>query len=780
MDCLQVFSCTDTQVSDLSPLRKTISLETLRCGKTSVIDLSPVNKLSKLSEVKFQNTNIRDLLPLSQLKNLSVIECSSTLVSTLEPIKEQIQKNSLDISLKDCPLISPPIEFAESGNKAINEYFDQIGIDSEPLNQTKVIFLGDGGSGKTSLIKRLRNEVFDESEGQTHGIQIHSVDFNTGFDSISARLWDFGGQEVMHATHQFFLSQRCIYVLLLNSRTDEKAEYWLKHANSFGGNSPVLVVLNKIDENPSFEVDRKRLSSKYKQIKGFHRVSCKTDEGLGELQEALREQFLLSDTRRTPFPTTWSAVKNHFLNMQDTFIESSEFRKVCQALGVDKKFSQDVLLQFLHDLGIVINFKKLKQFDTQILDPVWLTNGVYRIINSPLITENKGLLQESEFDDVISKSELSTNPDGTKYQYPPSKQLYIVRVMQEFELCFPLNHEQYIVPQLLPVQEADFEFEGATLHFIVNFPDFLPDSIFIRLMVKLHDYIKDDLRWRSGMILSKPLVFDAVARVRADKEDRKIEIDVCGKEPRRFLKFIRVTLQEIIDDFPQLNYEEMVPLPKTDELVPYLRLVGMEEAGVEHHFVLDTKENIKVSSLLDGIEDSEMRSEVNQTIVKAFISYSHEDKEHLKELRKALSPLERLNKLEIWDDRSIDGGDDWESEIFQKLRDSDIVLCLVSASFVKSDFCHERELEQALKDHQSGKQIVVPIQLRECNWDSLPIAKLQGLPGDWIQNSDNTDRALTLVSKELEEIIHKIQEKRVRAKHGIGNPSHSGREEGGQ
>lgn len=265
---------------------------------------------------------ILDLSPLADNGNLTGLNCSNNPISDLSPLLPLLRKgipvywnswgNEEDICVENCPLVIPPVEFAQEGNKAALEYFDQLGNDRTPLNEIKVIFLGDGAAGKTSLVKRLRSEDFDPKESQTHGIRIRKTAFQVGEETILANIWDFGGQEVMHATHQFFLSRRCIYVLVLNSRTDEKAEYWLKHASSFGGDSPVLVVLNKMDENPGYDVNRKQLLTKYPQIEGFFKVSCKDNKGVEEFKDALAEQIARSDTRRTPFPKSWAAVKDYF------------------------------------------------------------------------------------------------------------------------------------------------------------------------------------------------------------------------------------------------------------------------------------------------------------------------------------------------------------------------------------------------------------------------------------------------------------------------------------
>ncbi|MFN0014277.1 MAG: GTP-binding protein [Saprospiraceae bacterium] len=245
------------------------------------------------------------------------------------------------IYVHNCLLICPPAEVAQESPQAVRDYFEELGDDGRTLNEVKIVFLGEASAGKTSLVKRLMGENFDSKESQTHGIRIRRAPFvmDDG-DTVTAHLWDFGGQEVMHATHQFFLSRRSIYVLLLNSRNDDQAEKWLKHAAGLGGRSPVLVVLNKVDENPSFEVNRKTLSEKYPQIRDYFRVSAKSGAGMDALREALRREIDRADTRRTPFPPHWLAVKEHFFNMQADYIESAEYRAVCEEKGLTRTFSQ--------------------------------------------------------------------------------------------------------------------------------------------------------------------------------------------------------------------------------------------------------------------------------------------------------------------------------------------------------------------------------------------------------------------------------------------------------
>lgn len=770
-----------TEIGNLTPLADISNLLRLDCSFSRIRNLTPLACLINLQALGCRSSQISDLTPLTDLKKLRRMDFGFTELSDLSPLLGLIQNridvywNSNDfyasdsgIYINSCPLICPPVEIARDSPQAVRDYFEELGDDGERLNEVKVIFLGEASAGKTSLVKRLMNEAFDSRESQTHGIRIRQASFDmSDGEQVTAHLWDFGGQEVMHATHQFFLSQRSVYVLLLNSRNDDQAEKWLKHADSFGGRSPVLVVLNKIDENPSFEVERKSLTEKYPRITGFYRLSCADagHPGFIAFREALRQQIEQADTRRTPFPAHWLAVKRHFVAMQKSYdyIESAEYRRVCQELGVTRRLSQDVLLQFLHDLGVLINFRDLQYFDTQILNPLWLTNGVYRIINSSIVAEQGGLLRERDFDAVINDPRYQNhNTSEREFIYPRDKLYYIVRVMQEFELCFPIGPSDFIVPQLLPANAPDFAPDGAVLRFVMHFPAFLPNGVFPRLMVKLHDFIRGNERWRTGMVLHKASVFDALARVRWDKEDQQLLIDICGNERRRLLSFIRETVKEIVADFTGLEFVERVPVPDFNGYKDYDELVEAEKAGETEIFVKELKRRIPIASLLDGIEEAVMRDENRQLPVKAFVSYSHQDLAHLKSLRSHLSPLVRLHKLQLWDDRDIEAGEEWLPEILQQLEQADIVLCLVSPDFVNSDFCYLREFQAALDAHRCSEKSVVPIMLRKTDWQDLPLAAIQGAPGEWISSAADQDGAWCRVSERLRPVIEAARERKVR------------------
>ena len=83
--------------------------------------------------------------------------------------------------------------------------------------------------------------IWYKTESQTHGIKIRRLEFACADGPVVARVWDYGGQHVLHAMHEFFLTQRCLYLLVLEQRTDRTerdAKYWLQLIRSYAGDAP--------------------------------------------------------------------------------------------------------------------------------------------------------------------------------------------------------------------------------------------------------------------------------------------------------------------------------------------------------------------------------------------------------------------------------------------------------------------------------------------------------------------------------------------------------------
>jgi small GTP-binding protein len=293
----------------------------------------------------------------------------------------------------------------------LDYYFRKQREATRRLNEAKMLIVGQGGVGKTSLVHYLINhEKCDPKELPTEGINIKdwpvqgSKDADARFQEVNTHIWDFGGQEIMHATHQFFLTRRSLYLLVIDARAGEKESnihYWLKIIGSYGGASPVLVVLNKCDQHPH-DLNETALRRDYPNICGFVQTSCETGAGIAELREAIGKQIWLLPNVFDELPMSYFQVKKDLEReaKDKNYIRIEEYHRICASHGVNEQKDQEQLIRFLHDLGVVLNFQDpddpYGQNDPFVLNPEWVTEGVYAIVNDkPLKAQKDGVLAQA-------------------------------------------------------------------------------------------------------------------------------------------------------------------------------------------------------------------------------------------------------------------------------------------------------------------------------------------------------------------------------------------------
>ena len=262
--------------------------------------------------------------------------------------------------LGDVDKILTDPENANHKPQEILDFYFRVRENGRALREAKLILVGRGAVGKTSLVNRLVFNKFDSDEKKTPGIKIDKWEIELdGEELVNLNVWDFGGQEIMHATHQFFLTERSLYLLVLSGREgaeDSEAEYWLKLIDSFGGKSPVIIVLNKITEH-NFDLNRGALEQKYPNIKAFVKTDCGDETGIDELHQIIKRETDKLDELRVGFPSEWFAVKDRLSNMKENFLSFERYRGICKDNQVENEQHQDMLAKYLNQLGIVLNFK---------------------------------------------------------------------------------------------------------------------------------------------------------------------------------------------------------------------------------------------------------------------------------------------------------------------------------------------------------------------------------------------------------------------------------------
>jgi TIR domain len=116
--------------------------------------------------------------------------------------------------------------------------------------------------------------------------------------------------------------------------------------------------------------------------------------------------------------------------------------------------------------------------------------------------------------------------------------------------------------------------------------------------------------------------------------------------------------------------------------------------------------------------------------IKIFFCYAREDEALLNKLKAHLSPLQRQGLINVWHDRDISAGAEWEKEISKYLNAAQIIVLLVSPDFMNSDYCYGIEMNRALERHERDEALVIPIIVRPVYWKIASLSQLQVLPTD--------------------------------------------------
>jgi internalin A len=561
------------------------------------LDLSS-NQITQIPEAIASLTNLTSL----NLYGNQITQIPDALTNLTNLTKLYLSSNQITTQI--------PLEILNSNNaKEILNYLRQLrSSEVRPLHEAKLLLIGQGSVGKTSLIERLIRDQYNPNQAQTDGLNVETWNVEVNTKDVRLNVWDFGGQEIYHATHQFFLTKRSLYLLVCNCRTSEeenRIEYWLKLIESFGGQSPVIIVGNKKDEQP-LDINRKALREKYPNIQAIIETSCQTNEGIAELRTAILKQVGNLKEVYDLLPLSWFEVKQKLEAMPEDFISYNHYLNICHQNKIPEEQNQEQLIDLLHRLGLVLNFREhpiLK--DTNVLKPSWVTEGIYALLSdNKLKTETKG---------IFTPADLSLILDPERY--PTKRHKYLIELMQEFELCFALNCDppQFLIPGLLPKDEPkNTDLKGDTLEFQYHYR-VLPASILSRFIVNMHEKIHNQTYWRSGVMLAYTENNETynIARIKADPEDKKILIAINGrKETRRlFLAIIREVFKKIHNTFANPEISEWVPVPNHPNIKPlnYKDLLDLEDMGETTVIVPQLRLKLDLKQLLDGYESKDER-----------------------------------------------------------------------------------------------------------------------------------------------------------------------------
>ncbi|MDT9342119.1 ADP-ribosylation factor-like protein, partial [Trichodesmium erythraeum 21-75] len=260
----------------------------------------------------------------------------------LTSLPESITKlsNLTWLYLENNPLKNPPIEIATREIEEIRNYFQQErekGIDY--IYEAKLLIVGEGGAGKTTLANKILDQNYQlKDEDTTKGIEVHQYKFQTkNQNDFQINIWDFGGQEIYHATHQFFLTKRSLYTLVADTRKeDTDFYYWLNVVELLSSNSPLLIVKNEKQERKR-GINQRALQGQFTNIKEVLATNLKTNRGLEEIIREIEHHISKLPHIGNRLPKTWKQVREILELDSRNYISLEEYLSICEQNGFRKK-----------------------------------------------------------------------------------------------------------------------------------------------------------------------------------------------------------------------------------------------------------------------------------------------------------------------------------------------------------------------------------------------------------------------------------------------------------
>ena len=526
-------------------------------GNELIYVTDSISQLINLNEL-FLNYNQLTSIPDSifRITHLNSLDLSGNkLISIPNSISQLTHLKSLDLSKN--PLEKPPIEIAEKGISAINEYFRQLIEEGKDyIYEAKLIIVGAGEAGKTTLAKKIINPKYKlhSQEASTEGIEILQWSFPIEDKQGEKRnfrvnIWDFGGQEIYHTTHQFFLTKRSLYILVADTRKeDTDFPYWLNITQLLSNRSPLIIVKNEKGDR-TIQVNESQLRGQFLNLKEVLACNLANSRGLNDILKNCQFHLTKLPHVGDTLPKTWKQVREILEKDTRNYISLQEYLRICEKNGFKKYENKLQLSSYLHDLGIILHFQEdwiLSQ--TVILKPEWGTDAVYKVLDNKEVINNLG-----EF----SNHKLQKIWHEQKYT---GKQIELLQLMKKFQLCYQLpgTNDTYIAPQLLTREQPTYNWNGANNLILRYTYEFMPKGIITQFIVAMHQKIDNQkCVWRTGVILNQN---QTKAEVIEFYDKREITVKVSGENKRDLITIITYELDKIHDSYGErLKVDKLIP-----------------------------------------------------------------------------------------------------------------------------------------------------------------------------------------------------------------------------
>ncbi|MDF5738993.1 COR domain-containing protein, partial [Nostoc sp. S13] len=633
---LQSLYLSNNQLSSLpAEIVQLTNLQTLNLSNNQLSSLpAEIVQLTNLQSLYLSNNQLSSLpAEIVQLTNLQTLNLSNNQLSSLPAEFGQLT-NLKKLDLRRNPVPIPPeilgskILSEDSGdvNKILDFYFRvQDPAETELFYEAKFLIIGEGGAGKTSLAKKIADETYElqPDEESTEGIEVIQWHFTqpNGKD-FRVNIWDFGGQEIYHQTHQFFLSKRSLYALVADTRKENTDFYWwLKVVELLSDKSPVLIIKNE-KQDRDCQVNERDLRREFNNLEKILATNLETNRGLAEIKNAIQLYISGLEHVGIPLPKLWVRVRAALENDSRNYISLEEYRTICRSNKLTDNKDMLGLSNYLHDLGVFLHFQddysKLKHY--VILKPKWGTTAVYKVLDNANVKKKLGCFTKDDLKDIWKSGEYA------------EMRAELLELMMQFKLCYeiPGRPATYIAPQLLSIEKADYTWDDRNNLILRYTYTFMPKGILTRFIVETHRLIEEQkLVWKNGVVLNKD---QTRAEIIENYNQREIKIRVAGNRTKELMAIITDDLEKIHDSYEGLQYQTLVPCNcETCKNLP-----------IPHSYSLDSlKKRLDTSHYQIECENSYEMVDIRRLIDDVMFQPAKEDREINPQVAQLQSELEQ-------------------------------------------------------------------------------------------------------------------------------------------
>lgn len=474
------------------------------------------------------------------------------------------------LAIQDNPLRSPPQEIRAAGTSSTLAFLRALQRGSDKQWHSKLLVVGEARVGKTSIAAALRGLPFDPQESPTRGVDIATLDLEP-VPPVGAQaqlsMWDFGGQLEYRATQRFYLTDRSLFLLAWNveggPETHGRVAQWLETIQSAAPESPVIIVGTHSTGRVS-DLDEAGLRHRYPNVAEILQVDCKDGTGIPELRQHLAALAVTLPLMGQPWPRAWTAAARRLTDQPGKFITIDQATTLLRKSGVEDSTEHAALLAVLHDRGEILHFTQADLRETVILQPAWVDEMVTRVLDSKQVFARGGLLSRAH------RAELWADIHDTGMRDT------LLAVMERFRLAYriggPDDEDIALIVERLPPgeptsvrrqwNEARTETGVRELRVTYRLPS-RPAGIPSWFIAQEHRF-STGMAWAHGALLRRPEdgygIREAWALLEDDcREQPTIRLAVCGIDPLDFRQTLDEGFRCILDHYPGLRYEKLVP-----------------------------------------------------------------------------------------------------------------------------------------------------------------------------------------------------------------------------